>query len=176
MDPEAAVGAPLAPSVWGGGAERAPLEGRGVLPFLRGTLPTEVTGKETEMLDSIRRGFSLTLGGSERPGRAARVRRRRKLNAREKASLGLRSVRQLRGLKYTDVLPLNSLWKGYASDALQLDRLKACPEEAMSQQMVVRLGKLDLHGCLLSVDRAKCSSYVGLEGLVVKVGPHPLTQ
>ncbi|CAG0896754.1 unnamed protein product [Cyprideis torosa] len=145
MDPEAAVCAPLAPSVWGGGAERAPPEGRGVLPFLR----------------------------SERPGRAARVRRRRKLNAREKASLGLRSVRQLRGLKYADVLPLNSLWKGYASDALQLDRLRACPEEAMSQQMVVRLGKLDLHGCLLSVDRAKCSSYVGLEGLVIKVGPHP---
>ncbi|CAG0905135.1 unnamed protein product, partial [Cyprideis torosa] len=173
MDPEAAVCAPLASSLWGGGAERAPFEGRGVLPFLRRTLPNEVTGKETEMLDSIRRGFSLTLGGFERPGRAARVRRRRKLNAREKASLGLRSVRQLRGLKYTDVLPLNSLWKGYASDALQLDRLKAyvvkgCPEEAMSQQMVVRLGKLDLHGCLLSVGRAKCSSYVGLEGLVIK--------
>ena len=75
---------------------------------------------------------------------------------RHNKQLGLHEVPKC--AKYSDFLPLHSLWLQYISSSFNSVTLKA--DE--------KLLKIDFHGAEFSVRNSKCKSYIGLKGIVVK--------
>ncbi|XP_061388883.1 ribonuclease P protein subunit p29 [Musca vetustissima] len=90
------------------------------------------------------------------------------LTRREYAQLGLHTL-PTRQMKYSDALPLHRLWKGYMKEHLGLNEGDQVPEvyqpgyDAFSKLLV----KTDLHGSKMAVIKSKCSTLVGISGIVV---------
>lgn len=90
------------------------------------------------------------------------------LTRREYTKLGLHTL-PTRQMKYEDVLPLHRLWKGYMKEHLGLNEGDEVPQvyqpgyDAFSKLLV----KTDLHGSKMSVIKSRCSTLVGISGIVV---------
>uniref|UniRef100_A0A1I8PSF8 Ribonuclease P protein subunit p29 n=1 Tax=Stomoxys calcitrans TaxID=35570 RepID=A0A1I8PSF8_STOCA len=90
------------------------------------------------------------------------------LTRREYSKLGLHTLPTLQ-MKYTEVLPLHRLWKGYMKEHLGLSEGDRIPQvyEAGYDAFSKMLVKTDLHGSNMSVLQSKCSTLVGISGIVV---------
>ncbi|XP_075160252.1 ribonuclease P/MRP subunit POP4 [Haematobia irritans] len=90
------------------------------------------------------------------------------LTRREYTKLGLHTL-PTRQMKYSEAMPLHHLWKGYMKEHLGLSEGDKIPEvydagyDAFSKLLV----KTDLHGAKISVLKSKCSTLVGISGIVV---------
>ncbi|XP_071091853.1 ribonuclease P protein subunit p29-like [Haliotis cracherodii] len=66
--------------------------------------------------------------------------------------------------RYEDYLPLNILWTSYVKDLIDFQHLN----EKNHVTATMKFMKADLHGCIITVQRSKCASYVGTTGIVLK--------
>lgn len=90
---------------------------------------------------------------------------------RKKKSLTSRECKNLKIFKvdktsqsYESYLPLHQLWLEYMEELVNFNSFT--PGRMMNVQQ--RLLKADLHGSLLTVQRSKCPSYVGVTGILLQ--------
>lgn len=83
------------------------------------------------------------------------------LSSRERRKLGLFDVPK-DGQKYSIYEPLYDLWQGYAREVLGNDIFRGGPEAA------AKLASAELQGAYTEVVRCRCSSRVGIQGIIVR--------
>lgn len=89
-----------------------------------------------------------------------RKRKPQPLSAREKRETGLHTIPQAQR-KYSIFEPLNKLWIGYIHEVLG-------PGRPVTGLVAAKLASADYHGAQIEVSRSRCSSRVGVRGIVVK--------
>lgn len=92
------------------------------------------------------------------------------LTVRKSILLGLNKFGK-KSLRYTDMLPLNSLWLGYMHHMLGMEDFSKLPTNSTNahwENVSQRLMKADYHGARLTVVRSKCPSIVGVEGIIIQ--------
>lgn len=98
---------------------------------------------------------------------------RHKHNRRQQKGrvLTTRQLRQSKLLKidkkhvmYELYQPLAELWKDYISDVINFDKVR----DRDRQDVAKRLMNADLHGACLHVTQSRCSSLVGISGIVLQ--------
>eukprot|EP00042_Codosiga_hollandica_P040430 m.348118 g.348118 ORF g.348118 m.348118 type:complete len:252 (-) comp55864_c1_seq11:64-819(-) len=65
--------------------------------------------------------------------------------------------------RYELFLPMHELWVQYMTELLQLES-----QPLLAATLQNKITKADLHGCILTVTRSKCWSFVGASGIVVQ--------
>lgn len=103
-------------------------------------------------------------------------RRRKKKQSKSRASVvdtWGRSQRHLKtqrhfklplDVKYETYLPLMAMWTKYMEELLNFPSMT----DASLANAAQKLMKADLHGCFLTVKRSKCSSFIGVQGIVLQ--------
>lgn len=96
-----------------------------------------------------------------------KVTKKKTLTRKEHADMGLFHL-PTKTLKYTDLLPLHELWKGYMSKHLPLLSGGVPPsvEDSSYDGFSKILVKSDFHGAIVTVTRSRCPSLVGVNGIV----------
>lgn len=96
-----------------------------------------------------------------------KIAKKKTLTRKEHADMGLFHL-PTKTLKYTDLLPLHELWKGYMSKHLPLKSGGIPPsvEESSYDGFSKILVKSDFHGAIVTVTRSRCPSLVGINGIV----------
>lgn len=96
-----------------------------------------------------------------------KVVKRKTLTRKEYSDLGLFHL-PTKSLKYTDLMPLHELWKGYMSKHLPLKSDGSPPsvEDSSYDGFSKILVKSDFHGAIITVARSRCPSLVGANGIV----------
>ncbi|KAJ1667657.1 RNase P/RNase MRP complex subunit [Coemansia sp. RSA 1813] len=71
--------------------------------------------------------------------------------------------------RYELFLPLHKLWSQYIT-SLTGDKPieKVMKDRKQCQNILSRLLKADMHGAIVSVDKAKCPNYIGIKGIVAQ--------
>lgn len=87
--------------------------------------------------------------------------KRKEMSAREKRRRGIYKISP-KNQRYDMYLPLHELWKGYMQDLLNLT-----PNSNL-KVVSPKLLRADYHGCVLTVSRSKCPSYVGTCGILLQ--------
>ena len=93
----------------------------------------------------------------------SKLKRKRKpqpLSAAEKRATGLHTIPRDQQ-KYSIFEPLHHLWIGYMNEILG-------PGRPISGPVAAKLASADYHGALVQVARSRCTSRVGVKGIVVK--------
>ncbi|XP_076311482.1 ribonuclease P/MRP subunit POP4 [Tachypleus tridentatus] len=85
--------------------------------------------------------------------------RQQLLSVSEKKQLGLFKI-NTKKLKFDDFVPIHNLWVQYMDEVIQ--------KSSDPSQLHQKLMKADYHGCFLVVCAARCSSYVGVSGIVIQ--------
>ncbi|KAK3746381.1 hypothetical protein QZH41_018206 [Actinostola sp. cb2023] len=88
-------------------------------------------------------------------------RKKVKMSAREKKERGIYDL-TAGDHKYEMYLPLHKLWTDYMQDILNLHA------NSNLKEVVPKMLKADYHGCLITVCRSKCPSYIGVTGIVLQ--------
>lgn len=88
------------------------------------------------------------------------------LNARQKRAMKIFDIKP-EHQKYELFLPLHELWKQYI-----IDLCNGLAPTCNPQFVQGKLLKADFHGAIIKVVRSKCSSYVGLTGILVQEFKH----
>ncbi|XP_046387044.1 ribonuclease P protein subunit p29 isoform X2 [Ischnura elegans] len=96
---------------------------------------------------------------------------KKELSLREKRKLGLFKIKKY-SFKFRDFIALHELWKDYMNKCLAVEFLEktgwtASPEDKRWPQFTQSLLKADYHGAYVQVVRSKCSSLVGLGGIII---------
>lgn len=93
--------------------------------------------------------------------------KKKTLSRKQYADLGLFHL-PTKTLKYTDLMPLHELWKGYMSKHLPLKHgmLPPSVEDSTYDAFSKVLVKSDFHGAIVTVVRSRCPSLVGTNGIV----------
>ncbi|XP_060075358.1 ribonuclease P protein subunit p29-like [Ylistrum balloti] len=91
------------------------------------------------------------------------TRKKKTLSSRECKSLKLFKVER-EGQSYESFLPLHQLWLEYMDELIQFNNL----QPSMMMNVQNKLIKADFHGSLLTVQRSKCPSYVGVTGILLQ--------
>lgn len=89
----------------------------------------------------------------------------RRLSSKKKKELKLHSIPH-KEQKYELYLPLHELWVSYIEELLQAVG-RGEGKGTNQAQMNQRLLKADFHGSIMKVERSKCPSYVGIEGILL---------
>lgn len=88
----------------------------------------------------------------------------------EKNTLGIGKIHR-NSFRYTDLIPLNNLWKKYFRDFLELDRYEKnkipTPLDKNWDYFSTLLIKADYHGAIFTVIRSTCPSLIGHTGICV---------
>ncbi|KAJ1800821.1 RNase P/RNase MRP complex subunit [Coemansia sp. RSA 2399] len=93
---------------------------------------------------------------------------RKTITSKEKRALKIYDIPK-EAQKYELFLPLNRMWTQYISSLIGDKPLEpVMRDRKQSQTILSRLIKADMHGALISVDRAKCPNYVGIRGIVAQ--------
>ena len=97
---------------------------------------------------------------------------KRKLSSKEKRKLGLNKLDK-KNKTFEMFLPLNEMWKTYAETLLDVDKLlksnwKCEASDSKTENLQMKLKKIDYTGCFIRVTKSKCSNYIGLIGIVMK--------
>ncbi|TPX33090.1 hypothetical protein SmJEL517_g03926 [Synchytrium microbalum] len=87
--------------------------------------------------------------------------KKEKLNASDKRRLGVYDVPKEQ-CKYKLFEPLHELWNQYMKDLL------GDSNNIVAAIALPKILKADFHGCLLTVIRSKCPSYIGTTGILFK--------
>ncbi|XP_071448754.1 ribonuclease P protein subunit p29 [Hetaerina americana] len=136
--------------------------------FLESCLPNS---DRKDIDKELRRNILLCkLRNADSPRRPHRN-KKKELSLKEKRKLGLFTVKK-QAFKFNDFIPLHNLWKDYMCKCLSVEHLKktgwtASPEDKRWQQFTLSLLKADYHGAYVQVVRSKCSSLVGLGGIII---------
>lgn len=88
------------------------------------------------------------------------------LTRREKKCLGFYNIPR-NSLKYEDILPMNKIWNEYIEEIIELDNNIPNFTNKNWESFTQSLYKADFHGCIISVVRSKCPSYVGKTGICI---------
>ncbi|KAJ1735969.1 RNase P/RNase MRP complex subunit [Coemansia sp. Benny D160-2] len=101
-------------------------------------------------------------------GKLAKRSNRKTVTSKEKRALKVYDIPK-DAQRYELFLPLHRLWSQYISSLIG-DRpiASAVKDRKQSQNVLSRLIKADMHGAMISVDRAKCPNYVGIKGIVAQ--------
>lgn len=102
-------------------------------------------------------------GGGVGSGNIPQGRGKKKLSYREKKKLKLFDIPE-EHQKYELYEPLHQLWLDYMKEAV----LAFNPGMNNKAVLESRLLKCELHGCILTVTRSKCPSYVGTSGILLQ--------
>ncbi|OWF34763.1 ribonuclease P protein subunit p29-like [Mizuhopecten yessoensis] len=92
-----------------------------------------------------------------------RPRKKKTLSTRECRNLKIFKVEK-EGQTYDSYLPLNHLWLKYMEELTNFNSFT--PSKMSNVQQ--RLLKADLHGSILTVQKSKCPSYVGVTGILLQ--------
>ncbi|KAL8621699.1 hypothetical protein ACOMHN_024670 [Nucella lapillus] len=94
--------------------------------------------------------------------------KRKKLTNRERKDLKVFSIPK-DNQSYSQQLVLHDAWKQYMDELIPSDRPLSAGEAQNASQKIL---KAELQGSILTVQRSKCPSYVGLTGIVVQETRH----
>ncbi|KAL8601082.1 hypothetical protein ACOMHN_040783 [Nucella lapillus] len=94
--------------------------------------------------------------------------KRKKLTNRERKDLKVFSIPK-DNQSYSQQLVLHDAWKQYMEELIPSDRPLSAGEAQNASQKIL---KAELQGSILTVQRSKCPSYVGLTGIVVQETRH----
>ncbi|XP_072168791.1 ribonuclease P protein subunit p29-like [Diadema setosum] len=138
--------------------------GRFVTSFIKRHVPDN---RASEKVSLVRRRDVISEGGKVRRKKPARKetssnrkRGKKMLSTREKKKLRLFEIPPEQQ-KYELYTPLHQLWLDYMRETLMT-------QNPSMPQLQSRLLKCDLHGCVLTVTRSKCPSYVGTSGILLQ--------
>ncbi|KAG8228866.1 hypothetical protein J437_LFUL007602 [Ladona fulva] len=146
-----------------------PVEDQSILNrFLELNLP-ESDVKDIEK--KIKQNIILSKLQSEKSSNIPHRFKKKELSLKEKRKLGLFRLSKS-GFLFEDFLPLHNLWKEYIRTCLGVEQLEklgwtAEPHDKRWQQFTLSLLKADYHGAYVEVVRSKCSSLVGLGGIII---------
>ncbi|KAJ8683211.1 hypothetical protein QAD02_019003, partial [Eretmocerus hayati] len=136
-----------------------------LLDFLRNVLPS---CDVQDISDELRKTFTLNKHkpkvNKEKPKKFSYV------TTRKGILLGLNKLGKT-SLRYSDMLPLNSLWLGYMHHMLGIEDFKNLPLQPTNsnwENVNQRLIKADYHGAKITVIRSKCPSVIGIHGIVIQ--------
>lgn len=87
--------------------------------------------------------------------------KRKKVSAREKRLCGLYNISSA-NQRYEMYLPLHKLWQDYMRSMLNLH------SNSNLKFAYPKLLRADYHGCILTVSRSKCPSYIGASGILLQ--------
>lgn len=90
------------------------------------------------------------------------------LSRKENFKLGLYTL-PTKKMTYAEALPLHRLWKGYIKEHLSLRNGDNIPQiyDPGYDTFQKLLCKTDLHGAKITVKKSKCSTFVGISGIVI---------
>lgn len=93
------------------------------------------------------------------------------LSARKRLRLGLGKVGCKNQIKYLDLLPLHQLWLKYMREMLGDKPFTCIPKDPVNpswENINQQLIKADFHGAKISIDKSRCPTLVGIEGIVIQ--------
>jgi len=97
--------------------------------------------------------------------RKPKLTRKKKLSSKVKKELKIYDIKQDVG-RYAVYLPLHELWLDYFREVMDLQHVILDGKD--KTQIYSKLFKADYHGCIMTVTRSKCPSYIGLTGIVLQ--------
>lgn len=92
-----------------------------------------------------------------------KTKRTKRLNAKQRKELKLNELKP-EEQKFDLFQPLHDLWKDYINSLINFK--KVTPKNM--QEFEAKLLKADLHGSMVTVTKAKCSSLIGQSGIVLQ--------
>ncbi|GAB6033092.1 RNase P/RNase MRP complex subunit [Chamberlinius hualienensis] len=93
--------------------------------------------------------------------------KRKQLSSKAKRKLKIYTIDKNVG-SYEEFLPLHSLWVDYFRQAVKRNNLTSRDQSVDQSELGAKLLKSDYHGCIMTVTRSKCSSYVGVTGILLQ--------
>lgn len=97
------------------------------------------------------------------------IKRKDKKKKKKTAKLGRKAIKSLNlykiskaDQKYEKFLPLHQLWKNY------IQKLYENKDGNVVIRAEERILKVDLHGAEVNIQNCKCTSFIGLQGIIVK--------
>ncbi|XP_033126081.1 ribonuclease P protein subunit p29-like [Anneissia japonica] len=102
---------------------------------------------------------------SKRKGKSSKGRQKR-LSSKQRKALKLFDIPKEQQ-RYDMYIPLHQLWLDYIKEYMQTHLVKQD-----MKQFEAKLLKADLHGCILTVTKSKCPSYIGLSGILLQETRH----
>ncbi|KAK7474840.1 hypothetical protein BaRGS_00033912 [Batillaria attramentaria] len=107
----------------------------------------------------------ISLGNQPRRSKFSLAKKKQnKLTKRERKTNKLVDIPK-EGQSFEQHLPLHQLWREYMEEVIPVSSLSSPGALQAASQRVL---KADLHGCMLTVQRSRCPSYVGLCGIVLQ--------
>ncbi|XP_071959344.1 ribonuclease P protein subunit p29-like [Antedon mediterranea] len=88
--------------------------------------------------------------------------KQKRLTSKEKKALKLFEISK-EHQKYEMYIPLHQLWLEYIKEYM----LTHLPKQDM-KQFQAKLLKADLHGCIMTVTKSKCPTYIGQSGILLQ--------
>lgn len=134
-----------------------------VINFLKSNVPrSDVPNIEAELKKEFVFAKKKSKSQRKKPSR----KKARCLTREERKTLGFYTIPR-NSVKYTDVLPMHSMWVEYMTQVLELDKSVPSPTGKNWDSFTQSFYKADFHGSILRVVRSKCPSYVGKLGICI---------
>ncbi|KAJ2545257.1 RNase P/RNase MRP complex subunit, partial [Coemansia sp. RSA 1933] len=98
-------------------------------------------------------------------GKVAKKPNRKTITSKEKRALRIYDIPK-EAQRYELFIPLHQMWSQYIVSLIG-DQLfeRVLQDRKQRQNLLSRLVKADMHGAIVSVERAKCPNYVGIKGI-----------
>lgn len=119
-----------------------------------------VVQRDTLNVDFMMRNVPIHLDGTG-PKTQKKKPKRKEVSAKKKRIHGIYNI-STANQRYEMYLPLHKLWQDYMKNMLNL-QTNSCLKSAYA-----KLLRADYHGCILTVSRSKCPSYIGTSGILLQ--------
>lgn len=123
------------------------------------------TNIDDDTLERLRHHILLFERPMSQKPQKVRIKKSHVMSKRQKKLKGLNEIPK-DYLKYDILAPMNDLWLKYANDVL--GELPINSTSGLLPQTYQKLLRMDFHGCLITVVDAKCNSFIGLTGIVLR--------
>ncbi|CAH1780482.1 unnamed protein product [Owenia fusiformis] len=126
---------------------------RHINPKFKPALQQEELQYKCQMLDNVKK--VKTDGFNKRKLRGLTCKERKKLKLYKP---------QAENQKYSMYIQMHEMWLDYMRSIINVKSLNNIPVKANDHAML----RADYHGCLATVTKSKCPSYVGLTGIIIQ--------
>lgn len=135
--------------------------------FVQNFLKARVPPRTALELDVLKKA-SLVLDNSciIKPKGKRQWKKRSALTSNVKRQIRIHDITKDAG-SYEMYLPLHDLWLQYFREVMELKNLKLI-QNADKTHLYSKLLKADYHGCIMTVTRSKCPSYIGVSGILLQ--------
>lgn len=130
-------------------------------------LKTNVPKNEVQKIDSeLKTELVFAKKRSKQQKRKPIKKKTRCLTRKEKKTLRFYNIPR-HSVKYEDVVQMNKIWLEYITEVLAMDDGVPEPNSKNWETLTLSLYKADYHGCMLTVVRSKCPSFINKTGICI---------